>query len=139
MNINLSKKQIAQIRQALSFFYDKSMSDSFDAAVKLSESKEIINPINPNKKLDTTQNHKKLFRSLDGKFLPAYNQLAKFIYNSPTTGMKIRLIKVDESNKDYLMGVDLLDENKQKSFRKDRVVGGIYYFKQKIFYSTENK
>lgn len=71
-----------------------------------------------NKKIDTTQNFKRLKRNKFGRFLPKQVTFATFIYpDSKNPALfKIRKVLVREKNKNYIKGYQLNDNNQFKSF-----------------------
>lgn len=144
MNINLSKQLIKRISKAL---WQEGATDiwvDFNDAVSDSKPKEIkyknygldelVDDIKEyRKKINGTNlNYKDLERDESGRFLPKYRRIARFDYNSPNTGLKYRTIELTHKDADYLVGLDMTDNNKEKRFRRDRIVGKIINIKQPI-------
>ena len=82
-------------------------------------------------KMNTKNNYKRLERDDAGHFLPRPKKIAKFKYNSPTTGIRNRIVELEEINKDYIIGADYGDRKQIKTFRADRVVDGVIHITRK--------
>lgn len=51
----------------------------------------------------------------------------QFIYNSPSSGRRLRRVLVSDSTLDYLTGLDVQDKNLFKRFSKSRIVGPMMF------------
>lgn len=52
-------------------------------------------------------------------------QVARFVYFSPSSGLKNREIEIKEMQKGYITGVDLRDGGAIKKFRTDRIMSKV--------------